>query len=223
MSPDHPHAPVLSNDVHRLRLVLADDHQILRQGLRQLLETRPEIDIVGEAANGEEAVLLALSQKPDVLLMDVNMPKLNGVEASKAILTAWPQANILMLTNQDDPQVVKKAMHLDIRGFLLKDVPLDTLVKAIYKAKAGQQIPLETELAERVAAHGKPTQNLIEPLTEREIEVLQALAQGQSNAQIAAMLSLSPKTVHNHLYNIYGKLGVSTRAEAIVWAMEHLR
>lgn len=211
--------PITDND-HQLTLLLADDHQILRQGLKQLLETRPELTVTSEASNGEEAVLQALSHKPDVILMDINMPKLNGLDASKAILTAWPDANIIIFSNQDDPQVVKKATELNIRGFILKDVELDTLVKAIYKAKTGQSTPLSNDLQESLTSKS-PQQNLSEPLTSREQDVLTALAKGLSNQAIADNLCVSPKTVHNHLYNIYGKLGINTRAEAIVWALEN--
>lgn len=212
----------ITNDTHhQLRLLLVDDHEILRQGLRQLLETRPEFTIVGEATNGEEAIVQALSHKPDVLLMDINMPKLNGLEASRAILTAWPDANIIILTNQDDPQVIEKTTELGVRGFLLKDVPLDTLVTAIYKAKTGQSIPLSDDLTQRLTEAKKTNTPLAEPLTERENEVLKALAKGLSNQAIADDLCVSTKTIHNHLYNIYGKLGVNTRAEAIVWALEY--
>ena len=187
--------------------------------------TRPDIRVAEQASNGEEAVVKALSTKPDVILMDVNMPKVNGYEATKAILTTWPDANILVLTNQDEPEVVKQFTALNIRGFLLKDVALDDLVSAIYKAKVGQQVSLAEELAEKISSASQPAggDGLIEPLTDREKDVLQALAQGKNNAAIADVLCVSPKTVHNHLYNIYGKLGINSRAEAIVWALEHLK
>ncbi len=217
--------PVPDTDDAAVAVLLVDDHQLLREGLAQLLGTRPDITVAAQASNGEEAVVMALSHKPDVILMDVNMPKVNGYEATKAILTTWPDANILVLTNQDEPEVVKQFTALNIRGFLLKDVALDVLVSAIYKAKVGQQVPLADELSQKITTASQPTGNaaLIEPLTERELDVLQALAQGKNNAAIADALCVSPKTVHNHLYNVYGKLGVNSRAEAIVWALEYLK
>ncbi|MFN8614479.1 MAG: response regulator transcription factor [Vampirovibrionales bacterium] len=204
-----------------LRLVLADDHSLLRQGLRQLLETRPEISVIGEADNGEQAVVQALSLKPDVILMDINMPIVNGFEASKAILGAWPQARILILTNQDDPSVVKRFLELPIAGFLLKDIALPQLVWSLYMAHSGQTVPLSSELEERLKASPNRLAALTDPLTEREQDVLRWLAKGLSNQELANQLCVSPKTVHNHLYNMYSKLGVSSRAEAIVWAIEN--
>lgn len=208
----------------QLNLLLADDHAILRQGLRQLLETRPDLNVVGEAENGEEAIVKALSLKPDVILMDINMPKVNGYEASQAILTAWPGANILVLTNQDDADVVNKFLDLNIRGFLLKDVKLDALVLALYTAHSGQKVPLSDDLQAKLTdAREKAEAKVhtgLDVLTERELEVIRALCKGMSNQELAETLVVSPKTVHNHLYNIYSKLGVSSRSEAIVWAME---
>ena len=204
-----------------LRLLLADDHSLLRQGLRQLLETRPEVQVVAEAENGEQAVVQALSHKPDVILMDINMPVVNGFEASKSILSLWPQARILILTNQDDPNVVKRFMELPIAGFLLKDIALPQLVWSVYKAHAGQKVPLADELQSRIAASPARLSALTDPLTDREQEVLKLLAKGLSNQELANQLCLSPKTVHNHLYNMYSKLGVSSRGEAIVWAIEN--
>lgn len=204
-----------------VRVLLIDDHSILRKGLRQLLETEDGIDVCGEADNGEDAIAQAFSLKPDVILMDINLPKVTGYEASRAILTAWPGARILVLTNQDDADVVRKFMDLDIKGFVLKDIPLEQLIDAIYRITQGEKIALTAELAEKAQ---KPRYNAREEsafqLTEREKEVLKALAKGHSNQQLADLLTVSPKTVHNHLYNIYGKIGVNTRAEAIIWAIE---
>lgn len=220
--PSPPSDASTNDDV--VRLLLVDDHAILREGLAQLLGTRPDMNVVAQASDGEEAVLMALSNKPDVILMDVNMPKVNGYEATQAILTTWPAANILILTNQDDVEVVRQFNQTNIRGFLLKDVALDDLVSAIYSAKSGQRVPLASELTERMEAARKPAgmDTLADPLTERELDVLRSLAEGRNNADIADVLCVSPKTVHNHLYNIYSKLGVSSRAEAIVWALAHL-
>lgn len=217
------HKPDIEKE--QLSILLADDHAILRQGLRQLLETRPDLNVVDEAENGEEAIVKAISLKPDVILMDINMPKVNGYEASQAILTAWSDANILVLTNQDDADVVSKFLDLNIRGFLLKDIKLDALVLALYTAHAQKKVPLSEELQAKLTeakakAEAKANTGL-DILTEREQEVLKALSKGMSNQELAEALVVSPKTVHNHLYNIYSKLGVNSRSEAIVWAIEH--
>jgi DNA-binding NarL/FixJ family response regulator len=204
-----------------INILMVDDHTILRQGLKQLLESDGSIQICGEADNGEEAIFKALSLKPDVILMDINLPKVNGYEASRAILTAWPGAKILVLTNQDDAQVLRKFMDLGIKGFMLKDIQAEILIDAIHRIMDGETIELSTELSEKMkAAKPNAREDSYFTLTEREKEVLKALTKGYSNQQLAELLMVSPKTVHNHLYNIYSKIGVSTRAEAIVWAME---
>lgn len=204
-----------------LNLLLADDHAILRQGLRQLLETRPDLQVIDEAENGEEAILKAITLKPDVILIDINMPKVNGYEACQAILAAWPKAQIVVLTNQDDPHVVNKFLDLNIRGFMLKDVKLDALVHGLYKAHSGQNIPLAEDLQTKLTQAQKKAITHLDILTEREQEVIRALSKGLSNQELAEELTLSPKTVHNHLYNIYSKIDVSSRSEAIVWAIEN--
>lgn len=206
-----------------IQILMVDDHTILRQGLKQLLEAESRLAICGEAGDGEEAIVKALSLKPNVILMDINLPKVSGYEASRAILTAWPQARILILTNQDDGQVLKKFMDLGIQGFLLKDIQMEALVEALIQAASGESVALAPELAEKLEASrasAKAAGSSHFSLTEREKEVLLALTKGYSNQQLAELLTVSQKTVHNHLYNIYDKIGVSTRAEAIVWAME---
>lgn len=206
-----------------ITLLLVDDHTIVRQGMRQLLEAQPRLSVVAEAANGEEAIVQAMLHKPDVILMDINLPKVTGYEASRAILTAWPEAKIIILTNQDDPLVIKKFMTLSIGGFLLKDVPVEILVKAIHQVMAGETVALSDDLAGKLQSMEKnqaEATDALAALTEREREVLAALTKGFSNQQLADMLSVSPKTIHNHLYSIYSKIGVASRAEALVWAME---
>ena len=205
-----------------IKILLVDDHTIVRQGLRQLLETDDRITVCGEAENGEEAIVKALSLKPDVILMDVNMPKVNGYEASKAILGGWPAARIVVLTNQDDATVLRRFMDLHVKGFLLKDVQIDDLIAAILLVMDGEELHLAPELAEKlVQARSQVKGDVYFSLTDREKEVLGALAKGHSNQQLADLLTVSPKTVHNHLYNIYSKINVKTRSEAIVWAMEN--
>lgn len=202
-----------------IRILLVDDHSILRQGLSQLLATDTRLQVVGEAEDGEAAIVQALTLKPDVIVMDANLPKVTGYEASQAILTAWPAARILLLTNQDEPAVIRKFVTLGVKGVFLKDVALADLIDGLCRIAQGETLPLTGDLAERMAAQSAMFAGDYAALTEREQEVLQALSKGYTNQQLADLLMVSPKTVHNHLYNIYQKIGVSTRAEAIVWAI----
>jgi DNA-binding NarL/FixJ family response regulator len=177
--------------------------------------------VCGEAGNGEEAIVQALSQKPDIILMDINLPKVSGYESSRAILTAWPEAKILVLSNQDDPQVMKKCLDLSIKGFLLKDIRIEDLVIAIRDVRDGGRLELSEELAARLqSAQRSVADKGPDALTEREQEVLRALSKGYTNQKLAALLVVSPKTVQNHLYSIYQKIGVSSRSEAILWAIQ---
>ncbi len=204
-----------------IRVLLIDDHTILRQGLKQLLATDSQIEICGEADNGEDAIMQALALKPDVILMDINLPKVNGYEASRAIMTAWPAARIIVLTNQDDTLVLKKFLDLGVKGFLLKDVQIEELISSIHRVIAGETLDLSADLSEKLnSAKFTAKEDIFDALTDREKEVLSALTRGYSNQQLAELLMVSPKTVHNHLYNIYSKIGVNTRSEAIVWAIE---
>jgi NarL family two-component system response regulator LiaR len=211
----------LDSSVFPIRLLLVDDHAIVRHGLKQLLESDPRFVVCAEAADGETALIQAMALKPDVVVMDINLPKVSGYEASKALLTVWPQARILILSNQDDTTVVQKCLDLGVKGFLLKDVQLADLQVAIQQVRMDQYLALPPELADKIRlAQAVHESHQTAGLTEREKEVLKALCRGYSNQQLADLLMVSPKTVHNHLYNIYGKIGVSTRAEAMVWAME---
>lgn len=204
-----------------IRALLVDDHPILRQGMRQLLEMHGGILVCGESGDGEDAVVQALAHKPDVVLMDINLPKVSGYESSRAIMTAWPEAKIIILSNQDDPHVMKKCLDLPVKGFLLKDIQIEALVDAIRKVRSGESLMLSEELAAKVQKHDKSaTGQSLEALTEREREVLRALSKGYTNQKLADLLVVSPKTVQNHLYSIYHKIGVSSRSEAILWAIE---
>lgn len=204
-----------------IRILLVDDHTILRQGLQQLLESDPQMQVAGSAENGEVAIALAFSLKPDVILMDINLPQITGFEATRAILTAWPSAKILVLTNQDSPDIIRKFLDAGVKGFLLKDIPIETLHEAIRTVVRGESVPLSAELEEKLRqARPLPKEGGVFALTEREKEVLKALSKGYSNQQLAELLCVSPKTVHNHLYSIYSKIGVANRSEAILWALQ---
>ncbi|WP_373531157.1 response regulator [Vampirovibrio sp.] len=208
-------------DPSPIQVLLVDDHPILRQGMRQLLETHGGLHVCGEAGDGENAVVQALAHKPDIILMDINLPKISGYESSRAIMTAWPEAKIIILSNQDDPHVMKKCLDLPVKGFLLKDIQIEVLVEAIRKVRSGEPLALSEELAQKLKKKERNANgHLREALTEREREVLQALSKGYTNQKLADLLVVSPKTVQNHLYSIYHKIGVSSRSEAILWAIE---
>ena len=211
----------IPNNPKVIRVLLVDDHPILRQGMRQLLEMHGGIEVCGESGDGEDAVVQALAHKPDIVLMDINLPKVSGYESSRAIMTAWPDAKIIILSNQDDPHVMKKCLDLPVKGFLLKDIQIENLVEALRQVREGESLALSEELSAKIKKHDKSaTGQSLDVLTEREKEVLRALSKGYTNQKLADLLVVSPKTVQNHLYSIYHKIGVSSRSEAILWAIE---
>ena len=212
----------------RIRVLIADDHPVFRYGLRALLQAEATMmEVVGEATSGEEAVVLAAQCLPDVILMDVNMPGLNGIEATRRILAATPQIGILMLTMFDDDESVFAAMRAGARGYLLKGAEGEEAVRAIVGVNNGEAI-FSPAIARRLMGYfGAPHRNqpsdpaqLFPELTEREREVLTLIAQGYTNPAIAEQLVLSPKTVRNHVSSIFSKLQVAGRAEAIIRARD---
>jgi len=210
----------------RIRVMIADDHPVFRYGLRALLLAEATMmEVVGEATSGEEAVTLAAQCLPDVILMDVNMPGLNGIEATRRILAATPQVGILMLTMFDDDESVFAAMREGARGYLLKGAEGEETIRAITGVSKGEAI-FSPAIARRLMGYfGKPGKNpqpahLFPELTEREREILTLIAQGYTNPAIAEQLVLSPKTVRNHVSSIFSKLQVAGRAEAIIRARD---
>jgi DNA-binding NarL/FixJ family response regulator len=207
-----------------LAILIADDHDSFRDGLRALLTTVSGTRIVGEAASGDEAVSAALALQPDVVLMDVQMPGLDGIEATRRIVAASPHIAILVLTMFEDDESVFQAMRAGARGYLLKGADRAEIVRAIQAVSSGEAIfgaSIARRLMEYFAA-GRPgrTGLAFPELTEREREVLDLIARGHANQAIADRLVLSPKTVRNHVSNIFSKLQVADRAEAIVRARE---
>ena len=200
-----------------IRILIVDDHGVVRQGLRMYLALDAELEVVGEAANGAEALRLAHELEPDVVLMDLVMPVMDGISATKAIRRELPEVEVIALTSVLEDSAVYGAMRAGAIGYLLKDTEADELCRAIKAAAAGQ-VQLSPPVAARLVREVPPPQNP-EPLTERETEVLAELAKGKSNKEIAAELVIAEKTVRTHVSNILGKLGVSSRTQAALHAV----
>ena len=206
-----------------VRVLVADDHPVFRDGLAMLLASVDGIEVVGTAADGVQAVDAAVRLLPDVVVMDVQMPRLNGVEATRRLATEAPSVGIVVLTMSEDDGTVFAAVRAGARGYLVKGAEQEEIVRAITTVASGGAVfgaTLALRIAEFFAA-GPPTPTDAFPqLTAREREILDLLAAGRSNAQIAAALYLSPKTVRNNVSNVFAKLQVADRAEAIVRARE---
>ena len=207
-----------------LRILIADDHPLFRHGVREILNLASGIQVIGEATSGEEAITQAEALQPDVILMDVNMPGVNGIEATRRILHDSPHIRILVVTMFEDDSTVFAAMRAGARGYILKDAEKENILRAIQAVGMGEAIfspTIATRLIDFFATQGSALPKEIFPsLTEREREILQLIARGQSNAEIARELSLSPKTVYNYVSNILSKLQVADRAQAIIRARE---
>lgn len=206
-----------------IRILIADDHPVFRFGLRALLSTEPDIEILGEATNGQEVVTLAASLKPDLILMDINLPKLNGVESTRQILAQKPDIGILIITMFEDDTIFA-ALRAGARGYILKGAEGEETLRAIRAAANGESIFSPT-VAQRLTQFftQSSTQSgslLFQELTHRERDILKLIAQGLTNTAIAERLSLSPKTVRNQVSIILSKLQVADRAEAIIKARE---
>ncbi len=200
-----------------IRVLLADDQKILRDGLRALLQSA-EISVIGDASNGREAVEMALSLKPDVILMDIRMPEMDGVEATRQIKQQLPQTVIIVLTTFDDDEYIIKAMTYGASGYLLKDIDSTRLIQAIRDGMDGNII-LPGRIAAKITSHlsgiGQSSAQA-DDFTEREIKIIRLLTAGRSNAEIAETLFLTTGTVKNYISQIYQKLGVSDRANAVI-------
>jgi DNA-binding NarL/FixJ family response regulator len=204
-------------------VLVADDHRLFRDGLRSLLRTVPEAELVGEASDGEEAVRLAISLQPDVVVMDIRMPELDGVEATRRILRDCPSVRVLMVTMLDDDGSVFAAMRAGARGYVLKGADHAEIVRAIRAVAEGEGIfssAIAGRLVDYFASLNPPVPDLMPGLTPREREILALLSEGCKNAEIAARLSLSTKTVRNNVSNILAKLQVADRTQAAVRVLE---
>jgi len=209
----------------KIKILIADDHAVVREGTRQILEQEPDLEVVGEACDGEEAVKLAGSARPDVAIVDIAMPKVDGIEATKQIKTLYPSIAVLILSAYDDDQFVFNLLEAGAAGYLLKSIRSHELIEAIRAVYAGESV-LHPVIARKVLnrfapVSGQPQgQKPTEVLSEREIEVLRLATQGLSNRDIANGLCLSLRTVQAHLGHIFNKLQVSSRTEAVVRALK---
>ena len=213
-----------------IRVLLVDDQALFCEGLRTLLDLQPDIEVVGEANNGREAIECVARAAPDVVLMDIRMPVLDGVAATRDIRAHHPNTQVIVLTTFDDDEYVFEALRAGAVGYLLKDVASDRLAEAIRCAARGESflqpsvaakvVAEYTRLADAPHARARANQALVEPLSDRELEVLRLVATGASNKEIAAALVIAEGTVKNHVTNILGKLGVRDRTQAALKVKE---
>jgi DNA-binding NarL/FixJ family response regulator len=211
-----------------IRVLLADDQQLVREGLRVLLDLTPDIQVVGEVGDGVEVVERARQTRPDVVLMDVRMPGLDGVAATRRLHGACPEVKVIILTTFDDDEYVFEGLRAGAVGYLLKDVPSEQLAEAIRAAVRGEAF-IQPSVARKVVAefarltereHRRREQPLVEPLSARELEVLTLVAEGFSNHEVGERLFITEGTVKNHISNVLAKLGVRDRTQAILRAQE---
>lgn len=210
----------------RIRVVIADDHPVVRTGLRLMLQMRPEFELVGEAGDGASAIRLVGEAQPDVVLMDLRMPGMDGLEAIESIRREWPRVAVIILTTYNEDALMIRGLRAGARGFLLKDADLEAIFQAIHRAARGEML-VQPEMLQRLLSHAEravtpPRSAATEKhltLTPRERDILAGVARGERSKEIAARLGLSERTIWAYLTNIYNKLGVDSRASAVAAAM----
>jgi DNA-binding NarL/FixJ family response regulator len=214
----------LSNDGEgTIRVVVVDDQRLFTKGLSGLVDMLEGVEVVGVAYDGEEAVALCRKEEPDVVLMDISMPKMDGISATREIRSLLPQTAVIILTAHEEDEQVFEGMKAGAQGYLLKDAEPEDLSRAIRTVYAGDTI-IAPDLAQKMlntfeSGKSSGSSRLMPPLTERELEVIRALAQGKSDRQIANSLGISEKTVRNHTSNIYRKLHIFDRTQAVIYAI----
>jgi DNA-binding NarL/FixJ family response regulator len=202
-----------------IRVLLADDHAVVRKGIREFLEDDPQIVVIGEVSDGLLAVEQALALRPDLVVMDVAMPGLNGIEATRRIRAAAPEIRVLALSAYNDDPYIFGLLDAGAAGYMLKTADARAIVQAVRDVAAGRTV-LDPSIAARVVAHATRSKEAQAPLSEREREVLQLASRGLTNKQIGVHLHISDRTVQNHLANIYVKLSVASRTEAVTAALQ---
>ena len=197
-----------------IRLLIVEDQTLMRQGLKTILDLEPGLEVVAEAADGAEGVAQALRLRPDVVLMDVQMPRLDGVQATAELVRQWPAARVIILTTFDRDDYVFQGVRAGAQGYLLKDAPADQLIATIRRVHAGETF-IQPEIASRALREMmRPAEHALEPLSDRERQVLVLLAQGASNKEIAESLVITEGTVKNHVSSLLGKLRAENRTQA---------
>jgi DNA-binding NarL/FixJ family response regulator len=206
-----------------VRVLIADDHPVFRDGLASLLSTQPDVEVVATAADGAEAVALAAEHRPDVVVMDLQMPELNGIDATRRLAETIPEIRVLVFTMGEEDGTVLAAMRAGARGYLVKGASQDEVARAISTVQAGGLVfgaSLALRIADLLSGTSTPDRSAFPQLTGRELEILDRIAAGRNNAQIAQELYLAPKTVRNNVSNILAKLQATDRAEAIIRARD---
>ena len=202
-----------------MKILLVDDHEMVRLGLKSYLDLQADVEVVAESSNGREGVELALELRPDVIIMDIVMPEMNGIEATMAILETWPEAKILILTSYLDNEKIYPVLDAGAKGYMLKTSSADEILHAIRKVARGE-IAIETEVSKKVQYHRNHIE-LHDDLTARERDILGLLAKGYENQRIADELYISLKTVKTHVSNILSKLEVEDRTQATIYAFKN--
>lgn len=203
----------------KIKIILVDDHEMVRLGLKSFLNLQPDVEVVGEAGNGLDGINLALELKPDVVVMDLVMPEMSGVEATLKLLEEWKEAKILVLTSYLDNEKIYPVIEVGAKGYMLKTSSAAEILNAIQKVARGE-LAIETEVDKKIKAHDMQPE-LHEDLTARERDILRLLAKGYDNQTIADELFISLKTVKTHVSNILAKLEVDDRTQAVVYAFKH--